>query len=893
MTNTIKTVIFYLVRIAILWVVDALSLWATSWLLPGVTISEVEGAPAGLVAVSAALLLALVNLLIRPVILILARPLGWIALFVVGFLVNALALWITAWLLPGFDVTFLGAILGGIVFAFFNTILTGVLEVDEEGSLYQNRIEKRAKEQPFAGAGEPGRGLMMVEIDGLSYWHLQEALARGLLPTLQQMIDEDGYALTKVDCGLPSMTSACQAGIMFGDNDDIPAYRWYDKAKGRLYVSAADAAELNDRYSRGQGLMRDGSSIMNMLNGDAEKSMFTMSNMRTGADQEQKRRAQDVTLLMVNPYFLTRSLAFFLWEVGRELWEGWQQKRHDVQPRLNRLEHGYPFLRAAMCTLMRDISANIAILDIMRGAPSIYMLYLGYDEVAHHSGPWTSDAFGDLKRLDRTFARLRRVLKEKAPRPYDLIILSDHGQSFGPTFLQRYGLSIKEFIEQQLPKEVSVAQAIGGDTGAYGLHGVAGELANMQDAGAGGNVSRAVAKQGQKLAEQGAKANDHLAEMKPASVTAYGSGNAAQVYFDLFPRKITLSELNAAYPGMVDALVQHEGLGMVVGYADDMTAVALSKDGQRNLHTGEVIGFDPVAPYAKAEGHGAGTLETRVWQLRRVMDFPSAGDLWLISTVYPDGTVAALEELVGNHGGLGGEQTDAFLFHPADMEVGETRNSTDVFHILNNHRGKPVAEKSPVAVQESVAAWAPGSLLKGLGQVSTWVSYALGCMMLRREAFENVVKDPTMTGPALFIGLVSVLVTTFMHGNVYGGLGIVSAVVLWLLAVALVFVAGGLLTRQGSFSKTFRAMGFGHSVYLLSVFALLPFFGQAVNFAILVWGFIAVWLGVATAHNTKGWRTVVLPLVVLLVYGVGTAIVAVLLAGAAFTFQAIMAAFGL
>ena len=53
---------------------------------------------------------------------------------------------------------------------------------------------------------------------------------------------------------------------------------------------------------------------------------------------------------------------------------------------------------------------------MMRGAPSIYMLYLGYDEVAHHSGPWTSDAYGDLKRLDKTFARLRRVVKDKAPR---------------------------------------------------------------------------------------------------------------------------------------------------------------------------------------------------------------------------------------------------------------------------------------------------------------------------------------------------------------------------------------------------------------------------------------------------------------------------------------------
>jgi hypothetical protein len=113
-----------------------------------------------------------------------------------------------------------------------------------------------------------------------------------------------------------------------------------------------------------------------------------------------------------------------------------------------------------------------------------------------------------------------------------------------------------------LPKEVSVAQAIGGDTGVNGLQGVAGELANMQQAEHGSAVSRAVAKQGQKLAEQGAKPAKRwraTGQRQAASVTAYGSGNAAQVYFDLFPRKITLSELNAAYPGMIDALVQHEG----------------------------------------------------------------------------------------------------------------------------------------------------------------------------------------------------------------------------------------------------------------------------------------------------------------------------------------------
>jgi uncharacterized membrane protein YvlD (DUF360 family) len=479
MSNAIKSFVLFLLRFALLWLIDAVSLFLTSAIIPGITLEAVGATPVTRVAIAAAFMLAIVNLLVRPVILLLARPLGWIALLVVGFLVNAAALWITAALMAGFTVTLPGALLGGFVFAIFNAIFTGILELDEEGSFYQGRIERRARAKPFDSADEPGRGLMMLEIDGLSYSVLREALERKLMPTLQKMIDEEGYVLSLTDCGLPSMTSACQAGIMFGDNDDIPAYRWYDKTQQKLYVSNSDATELNARYARGHGLMRAGSSIMNMFDGDAEKSMFTMANLFAAADAEKRRRADDIALLMLDPYFLMRAVSLFFWEVLRELWEAWQQHRKNVWPRLNRLEHGYPFLRAAMCVLMRDISTNLAILDMMRGAPSIYMLYLGYDEVAHHSGPWTSDAFGDLKRLDKTIARLRRVVKEKAPRPYDLIILSDHGQSFGPTFKQRYGVTIKEFIEQQLPQGVSVAQAIGGDTGAVGLHSVASELANV------------------------------------------------------------------------------------------------------------------------------------------------------------------------------------------------------------------------------------------------------------------------------------------------------------------------------------------------------------------------------------------------------------------------------
>jgi hypothetical protein len=222
----------------------------------------------------------------------------------------------------------------------------------------------------------------------------------------------------------------------------------------------------------------------------------------------------------------------------------------------------------------------------------------------------------------------------------------------------------------------------------------------------------------------------------------------------------------------------------------------------------------------------------------------------------------------------------------------ETRNATDVFHILNNHRGKPVAAP-PVTAEEKIADWAPGNLLKGLGQVGKWVGAALRCMVLDREAYAGVVKDPYMTGPALLIGLLSVLATGFVRGAAYDGRALLAALVFWTVALLLVFAGGWLLTKQGSFTKTLRAVGFAHTVYLLTVFALLPGVSTAINFAILLWGFLCVWMGAATAHQTKGWRTVALPLVVLLVYVVGTAAVGVLLAGAEFTFQALMMELGL
>jgi len=677
---------------------------------------------------------------------------------------------------------------------------------------------------------------------------------------------------------------------MYGRNEDVPAFYWYDKDQGKRFESSVDAPLINARFATGNGLVRGGSSIGNMMNGDAKKSLLTLCSLATGDDEEKKQRARDIYLLMLNPYFFMRTLVLFFGEVLLELWQGARQRIQNVQPRINRLHKAFPFVRAGIAVFVRDVSAYVATLDVIRGAPAVYVNYTGYDEVAHYAGPWTRDAFGSLRGWDRIIGHFRDVIARKAPRPYELIILSDHGQSYGATFKQRYGHSLQEFIEEHLPGGTEVFHGTASDDGAPSMVALAAELKNVQEQGVGSGVGRAVAGQTEKLLKGGAQRQRGGAEAtqpaESATAMVFGSGNIAQVYFDLYPRKVVLTELETAYPGLVDALVQHEGVGFVVSYADDGTPLAMGKGGVRNLHTGEVVGQDPLEPY--------GDVDLRAEQVRRVADFPHAGDLMVNSTLYPDGTVAAMEELVGNHGGMGGEQTDAFIFHAPDMQVPETKNSADVYPILNARRGLPGAPPKPeVAPAEEIDEFSLATWVKGIGQVGTWLGRAIRAIVLDHSAYQEVVRDGYMTGPALLIAvLASVLVSVVQAGgfNLWTALGNIG---LWLLSVLVVTIAGRLLGGTGDFATTLRGIGFARSVFVLGLLAFFPVIGPLAGFLVLVLAFFAAWMGASHAHELRGWRSLLLPVLAVLVLFGGAFILEVLVAGLEFTLDALARNLGL
>jgi len=591
-----------------------------------------------------------------------------------------------------------------------------------------------------------------------------------------------------------------------------------------------------------------------MFSGDADKAILTFTKIVGGTAEDKKKRARDMYMLMRNPYFFMRVLVLFFADVIRELWQSWQQRRKNVQPQLNRLHNGYPFLRAATNVFLRDVGVYFTILDIVRGVPAIYTLWAGYDEVAHHSGPWTRDAMLTLSQFDRTVSHVLTAIERHAPRPYEFIMLSDHGQSFGHTFLQRYDTSILDFVKSQLPHDTSAVSTGGGDDGTIGVTAMLSELQNMDDNKMTGVVGDAMVNQAQRAMQTNLDQQPSSEEVEPAKLTLSYSGNMALLYFDLFQRKITLNELNAAYPNMVDNLVQHEGVGFVVAYDDDSVPVAFGKNGARNLHTGDVTGEDPFASY--------GDVELRSWQVRRIADFHNCGDLILNSPVYPDGTVAAYEELIGSHGGLGGEQTDAFIFHPDDMEIPETRNSMDFMPLLKARVGLPgLAPKPELPPEPQVNPWAPGNIAKGLGQVKTWLDYAVRAITLSREAYQAIAKDAYMTAPALLITLLSQILQSLNNEGSLDIVNILLRYVVWLVAVGFLYLAAILLRGKADFTTTLRVAGFAQSAHLLEIFGFLPVIGPAVRFLALLLAFFGVWIGVSTAHELRGWRTLLLPVI--------------------------------
>ncbi len=612
-------------RLALSLLVGAVAVSVAALLLPGVHVQSFGG------ALIAAALVGVLNAILPPIEAALRLPFTLVLGFLAVLAVDAVILLLVSDIASA-DIkvdSFGWALLAALLIAAASMALQTILGVNDEDSYALRVIERVARRQ-----GEQTRtdvpGIVFLEIDGLAAPVLRRAMRDGNAPVLASWLVQSTHRLLEWETDLSSQTGASQAGILLGSNDDIPAFRWVEKETGKLMTCSApaDCAEIERRRATGQGLLiGGGASRGNLLSGEADAVILTVSRM-----DAEKRANAGYRAFLANGFNVTRELVLFTWEVLLEYSAALRQRRRDVVPRGKRGGR-YPFLRAALCVVVRDLIVFGVLTDMIRGRPAVYATFSSYDEVAHHSGLERADTLEALRKLDQQFGRIERA-RRLAPRPYKLVVLSDHGQTQGMTFKQRNGYGLDDLVQRSLARG-TVSEMSSGDE---------------HDAAVGQALNEA---SGRAHAEQ-----DH--DLGDEHAVVLGSGNLGLVYLMEEKRRLTAEEIARRHPRLLAALGDHPDIGFLLVRSAEHGPLALNSRGIHYLADGRVDGEDPLAPFSpNAPAH-----------LLRTDGFEHVADI-MVGSFYDPGLEqgCAFEELISFHGGLGGPQTRPFLLYPVELPI--------------------------------------------------------------------------------------------------------------------------------------------------------------------------------------------------------------------------------
>lgn len=638
-----------ILRMVLSFFITAALLFLIIRLFPG--LGYIQGVSTALLVI---LVLAAVQALLWPLLLRAVLALTYkispaimfISMPVISLLLAAVFIETSNLLSADFQVySFGAALLIALLLTVSQLVLSAIFAFDDESIILRNTLRRiGAKAISKDDIGKPG--IIFLEIDGLGEKVLGKAMALGKMPTLKRWMDSGSHRLVGWDSDLSSQTMAAQAGILHGNNSGIIAFRWYDKGKNKVVDAASlkDVAQLERQISDGNGLMSHGGvTRASLFSGDASSVLITGSRVF-------EETSADLRSYYLNPSSFLRTFALLVWDWVLEKKAAWGQALRKEEPRVKR-GGVYFLIRSVVAVWLRDFSVFTLRGDMYAGVPYAYATLAGYDEVAHHSGIMRPDALEVLRKLDREFRKLELTAAD-APRKYKFVVLSDHGQTQGATFRQRYGETLEEVVSRLLREggnTLSVAVYRTKHEGVYHID-AAFKDSWISSTAVGSQLEHSILKSGQENVEKDAAVD----------VVVAASGNFGMIYFPAFERRASMEEMEAKYPGLLQGLVEHPGIGFIVAKSELRGPVALGKNGNLYLSTGEVEGQDPLSGYAPVTLH----------QLARADSFPDTPDIMVMSTYWEDeDEAAAFEELVGSHGGAGGEQSRPFILYPSEFDI--------------------------------------------------------------------------------------------------------------------------------------------------------------------------------------------------------------------------------
>lgn len=519
------------------------------------------------------------------------------------------------------------------------------------------------------------RGLVALQIDALAYADLRRALRLGYCPTLQRLLHERKFHIRRWFSGLPSATPYAQAGILYGENQGIPAFRFYDKEARRVITCNAPhgVQYIRDRIDA-PGALAGGSSYVNLLDGDAQTVAFTVATRDRTSIYRRLGGTRMALLIVLHPVRVARMVFQSAWEWLREEWE---RAVAQLRGRATHAEGIFPFVRILSNVIVRELQTIAITLDVYLGVPIIYSTYMQYDELAHHFGPSSRQALSDLRRTDARIAEIERMIRATNARGYDLVILSDHGMTPAASYRVRFGESLGATVRRIL-RDSAIAGA------EPEVLDSAAEDSEYSDVGAQivETVTHLSDRRHRRLRRLLRRTRDwvrsryglreiifpekYFVDQTHDVVVTYSSC-LALIYFAQRTQQLGLREImrDRQSAALYEALLAHPGIGLVATRLDG--AVHLRSRQGTAVITGDTLrvvdGENPLEPY--------GTAPYVVRAVRDLVNQPNSGDL-VIFGAYDGYEIVSFDDQVGAHGSAGGDQVWPFIITPPDLDLSHT-----------------------------------------------------------------------------------------------------------------------------------------------------------------------------------------------------------------------------
>ena len=641
------------------------------------------------------------NILIWPIITRFLMKIMIITFGIGALLINTAIFYLIVYLIPGASVDIGAAFAIPLVMAIATTLVSNLADVDYYDSYtktIENYVKRRRKH-----ADDTYPGLIMLEIDGLSIDILKEAIDRGMMPTLKRWIEEGTHTLKEWETDLSSQTGASQAGILHGSNEGIVAYRWVEKKHGnRIIVSGklAHAPLIEQRISDGNGLLSDnGVGITNMFTGDSPDPILTSSRFKILTRAYNK----SLNVVFLEAYSFQRVFILFLWEIIVEMKSQLMHEIRNIQPRLRRTII-YATIRAGANVLLREVATETLIGNIIEGRiNSAYVSYVGYDEVAHHSGIRDDDVWNVLKQIDLQFKRLEKAEKNSS-RKFKFVVLSDHGQGNGQTFKQRYGINLADYVRRLLPDDMRIYdndpfisdhfrdafipenKQIGTlkdkvddirstDYFSTKLDSIKDKLPDFLNFERMEEFRKKYQNDLDYITRHDSQ-EQTTKKAKNSTLIVLGSGNLGLIYLTQWKKRLYYEEIISLFPNLIPGLVKHPGIGFALVDSYTNGPMVIGADGIYYLNNDEIVGENPLKNFGK----------NAAMHLKRHNKFEHMPDILVNSFYDPDSEeICAFEELIGSHGGLGGSQTRPFILYPSEWEdPGELVGANSIYNFLKD-----------------------------------------------------------------------------------------------------------------------------------------------------------------------------------------------------------------